>query len=437
VSSSLFTRSSFTVAAGTLAIANYLELNAAYDGGFVAYLNGTEVYRVNAPLQLHGQAAATASRADAGMVRTVDLSDALPLLRAGTNVLAVHSLNDAAGSDNHLIRCQLRIGRTPPGVSDMATVYSGPITVNGQLTVSARIFHDGLWSPLSTAYFDAGSVPASAQNLAISQIHYNPATLAGDAREGKEYEFLEFMNIGNSTIDLHGVRLREDISFDFPANTFLGAGQRAQIVASLAAFEDRYVGRPTRVLGVYAGSLANEGGRLHLSSDSTGTIRDFVFDDEHPWPNLADGEGYGLVLIRPESNPDHARPAHWRTSAEIHARPGEADGVAFAGNPGTDADGDGMIALAEYALGTSDTEATPDPWVVGPSGFGINRLANADDVLWIVETSENMVEWRNDPTSYSRTSTPGPSPHLIHDIYRLDLPSTTRQRFLRIRIAQP
>lgn len=431
---SLYTRASFTATPALIAGIDYMEMNVAYDAGFVAYLNGTEIFRTNAPAQLNGVATATALPASAETVRRLDLSRHLSLLRPGNNLLAIHSLNDTADSPNHLIRYQLRVGRTPQGATSTATAYTGPLTVTQPVTIQARILRDGQWSPLSTGLFNTASTPASHQNLVISQIHYNPTTAPADPRPASDYEFLEVMNIGNSTVDLTGLRLREDISFDFPDHAFLAPGERAQIVASAAAFAERYASLPTRVLGVYAGSLANEGGRLHLSGLLAGSIRDFSFDDDSPWPNLADGEGYGLVLVRPQSNPDHADPLQWRSSNTIHAQPGQSDTQAFTGDPEADRDGDGWSAFAEYALGTSDTEPTRDVWSVADGEFSIPRRLNADDARWIIETSDDLWQWSPDPTRFARSSTPGPAPSLIRDVYRLDLPASPRTRFLRLRI---
>ena len=435
-SASLYSRAPFSVTSTQLSEIDYLELNVAYDAGFVAYLNGTEVSRANAPLQLNGASAATASREPADAVRRLDLSRHLSLLRPGNNVLAVHSLNEAVNGPNHLIRYQLRAGRTPRGPSATAVAYAGPLTVTQPLTVNARILRNGEWSPLSTGLFNTASVPAGSQNLAVSQIHYHPIPPPGSSRPASDYEFLEVMNIGTATIDLGGLILREDVSFDFPDHTFLAPGERAQIVASTAAFGERYTSLPTRVLGVFSGSLANEGGRLHLSSPLTGTVRDFAFDDDSPWPSLADGAGHGLVLVRPESNPDHADPLQWRPSAESHARPGQSDALAFTGDPAADRDGDGWSAFAEYALGTSDTEAKRDPWTVTAGEFRITRRANADDAQWIVETSDDLHQWNSDPSRYRRTSTPGPASSLVHETYRLDPQPAPNTRFLRIRILQ-
>ena len=76
-----------------------LRLRMKYDDGFVAYLNGVEVARANAP-GVVGQApawnaGATEERDDSDviLVQEFDISDSLGELREGSNVLAIHGLN--------------------------------------------------------------------------------------------------------------------------------------------------------------------------------------------------------------------------------------------------------------------------------------------------------------------------------------------------------
>jgi len=88
---------------------NTLLLDLQYDDGFVAYLNGTEVARDNVPDPVEFDSVAPIDRqpADVFDVRRFDLSDHLDLLRSGTNILAIHAVNDAVDSSNFLARAEL------------------------------------------------------------------------------------------------------------------------------------------------------------------------------------------------------------------------------------------------------------------------------------------------------------------------------------------
>jgi hypothetical protein len=107
ISSTAFVRIPFTVA--NPATFSTLSLDMRYDDGFVAYLNGVEVARRNAPASVAWDSAATAARdiAQAITPETIDLSSFLPALRAGTNILAIEGLNVSASDDDFLILPQL------------------------------------------------------------------------------------------------------------------------------------------------------------------------------------------------------------------------------------------------------------------------------------------------------------------------------------------
>src|SRR5439155_5877433 len=61
--------------------------------------------------------------------------------------------------------------------------------------------------------------------------------------------------------------------------------------------------------------------------------------------------GYSLVLIAPQTNPDHTVPANWRSSAFVGGSPGGADVVPYPADPLGDANGNGERDLIDYALG--------------------------------------------------------------------------------------
>ena len=101
---SAYIRIPFSVpSASTLAS---LTLSMRYDDGFVAYLNGTEIVRRNAPASPQFNSTATATH---GVVagEDISLSDQLGLIHDGNNLLAIQGLNDAANSSTFLIEAQL------------------------------------------------------------------------------------------------------------------------------------------------------------------------------------------------------------------------------------------------------------------------------------------------------------------------------------------
>jgi hypothetical protein len=103
VSSTVYTRVPFVVPAGSTF--NTLKLRVKYDDGFVAYLNGVEVARRQAPASPAYNSAATGARpdADVGIFEDIDLTSFLDVLEEGANVLALHGLNVNAGDGDFLL----------------------------------------------------------------------------------------------------------------------------------------------------------------------------------------------------------------------------------------------------------------------------------------------------------------------------------------------
>ncbi|HOK76859.1 MAG TPA: CotH kinase family protein, partial [Verrucomicrobiota bacterium] len=97
-----------------------LTLRLKFKDGFVAYLNGGEVCRVNVPESVTWDSLATATRSSEEALEFVnfDLTDYKDLLHVGLNVLAVHLLNTATDSPGLLLVAELvgasRFGRMQP-----------------------------------------------------------------------------------------------------------------------------------------------------------------------------------------------------------------------------------------------------------------------------------------------------------------------------------
>lgn len=272
---------------------------------------------------------------------------------------------------------------TPQG-----TVYAGPVAVNASAMVKARMYSTttSRWSGLNFGYYFT-TAPASTANLVISEIHYNPP---GSADAG---EFLELMNISAQPVDLTGSQFDSGIQFAFAAGTTLAPGERAIIAANAADFTD------PRVLGSYGpgSALDNGGEHLRLRAWDGTIIMEFIWDDVAPWPTTPDGDGPSMTLIRPHTNPDPALPQNWRASVTNGGTPGATDATSFTGNPTADGDGDGLSALVEYALGTSDSIPGATPITASSEGtdllITIPSNGAAEDITLTPEYSTQLTAW--------------------------------------------
>jgi hypothetical protein len=109
VNASAFVRIPFTVA--SVAGIQYLTLRMKYDDGFVAYLNGHEVERANAPDTPAWNSPASGPRPDSQAVVSTDfdISDMAGVLLPGANVLAIQGLNASAGDEDFLVAAELTV----------------------------------------------------------------------------------------------------------------------------------------------------------------------------------------------------------------------------------------------------------------------------------------------------------------------------------------
>ncbi len=148
------------------------------------------------------------------------------------------------------------------------------------------------------------SIPA----LVISKIHYNP--LAGSGFTSNDQEFIEITNSGSISVNLSGIYLRElGVSYQFPYNSTVSAGQKIYLSSNSSAFLSKY---GVAAFGQFTRNLSNKSHKLILA-DAFGNTIDFVqYADASPWPSAADGTGPYLQLI--DNSLDNSLASSWQTS---------------------------------------------------------------------------------------------------------------------------
>ena len=308
-------------------------------------------------------------------------------------------------------------------VNSTANLSSGSVTLTQSGRVKSRVFDSSssTWSALNDFEFIIG-VAGSANNLVISELHYNPVGTEADISTDKDdYEFLELLNLSDTDpIELTGTRFTDGITFDFTGSnvTQLAPGERIVVVSNLAAFNDRYPSvAPGLIAGEYTGNLNNAGERITLLDSTDSVIKDFTYDEVIPWPTAADGEGYSMALNVEATNPDHNTATNWRAHPTFHGNPGSADGTTWedwflannlSGDQNEDTDGDGISDLVEYANGTNPNDSNSALSLADSFGFGnyfvdgasqnfpaiiVQRNLNAGDILLFSEVSTDLSNW--------------------------------------------
>lgn len=299
-------------------------------------------------------------------------------------------------------------GETAPNLA--VTIPPGNLASNRNYRVRTR-YKDALgnwshWSaPIEFTSSSPGTLPYN-QSIVISQVMYHPANPSTQEElaaslDDTDFEFIELLNISNTTLNLTPLSFTDGITFDFSTSTIssLAPSQRVLLVKNIQAFEARYgTGHP--IAGEYSGKLSNSGETITLSFGLSETVKSFTYTDTSPWPESPDGSGPSMVLIAPFTNPDHTIASNWRASFTSIATPGQADDNAFTGNPHADDDNDGLSALMETAVGTATgtPNALPLSFSLNPDGsllVSYTRNLALSNVALDLQTSQNLEVWAN------------------------------------------
>ena len=217
-----FIRIPFTIANP----ANYqtLRLTTRANDGFTAYVNGAQIDALNAPASPAYNSVATTT-ANPGRFRTIDVPVTGGMLVAGTNILAIHGLNNATGDATFLVQPTLDglaldpngnylLTKTPGAVNSAIRTNIGPIVSNVTKNPNPRPTGTGA-SPALT--INATVVP-SLRPLAAS----NPVQLK-----------YAVMYAAETSVNMTLTATPNVYAADIPTST-LGAGQmlRWRVVAS-------------------------------------------------------------------------------------------------------------------------------------------------------------------------------------------------------------
>lgn len=203
--------------------------------------------------------------------------------------------------------------RLPGGaVSSRAALYEGAITLAVSGPVKARLKDGEAWSAVNDAFFYVNAIPASAENIIVSEVMYHPA---GES----DAEYVELQNVSDQSVHLRGVRLErvggEGIDFNLD-DADLAPGSVLVIARDKEAFARAY-GADVALLGTWSGgSLSNNGETITLKRGRS-TLATIRYDDRDPWPRAADGEGMSLTWTGQD----------WRAAAPSPGEPYFSDEV--------------------------------------------------------------------------------------------------------------
>ncbi len=388
-----------------------------YDDGAAVYVNGVEVVRTaTLPANAAFDTFATASTPS----ESTYFEYPIPSARFvdGANTIAVEVHNQNPGS------VDIRFDLTLKGEIDLTggNNITELVMFNGPTEFQTRSFNSSTneWSALTSTFFTVDTIPADASNLVISEIHYRPANPTTPAEltissDRDEFEFIELLNTAGQPIDLSGVYFDDGIGFYFADNTVIEAGGRIVLVENLEAFIARYGDLGGGIIaGQYSGNLNNDGERIVLRKTGEQTLIDFTYNDQAPWPVLADGNGYSMIFTGTVPNDGTS----WSTHSTIGGAPGAPDTALIFGydqwklangitDDQSDHDNDGLTALAEYATGNDPNMAnysastTAGLVTVDSDGFlsiTYQESLSAIDITFKIQDSSDLEDWVDVPS---------------------------------------
>ncbi len=176
------------------------------------------------------------------------------------------------------------------------------------------------WSPIRE--FSIKDLREDLGNIKITELHYHPEDelVGNDTINGKEFEFIEFINNGTTSLDLSGVHLDSAIFYEFPEQTILQPNEIYVIASSISHFWKRYGLEPN---GQFDGSLSNSGEQLIMVDSEGNELLNFYYSDDEPWPTNADGDGYSLIWADRNASPADFN--YWASSYQLHGSPFEVE----------------------------------------------------------------------------------------------------------------
>ncbi len=311
--------------------------------------------------------------------------------------------------------------------------------------------------------------------LRVSELNFRPAPataaelVAVPGLLPSDFEFIELVNDGPSTLDLGSATFEEGIEFTFPSGFTLASGARCLVVASQTAFETRY-GTGLPIAGEYQGNLDNGGERLRIEDPTGEEVLDFTYNDDwFPVP-LGQYRSFVTRTTAPAYN-TYGTPTTWALSGVQNGTPNSSDtsnSHVFEGwrwdhftpaeiptllNPNTigaltaDADGDGMNNFAEFAFGRQPRTADhPGALSVGGKtnvsgsdylSVTFRRAKNALDVTYNVEANDDLTNvngWTAVGVLVTATDLGNGTEEVC---YRDTTPIGATPRYMRVRAVKP
>lgn len=280
------------------------------------------------------------------------------------------------------------------------------------------------WSPAVQFLISAPDVTVYQQSLMITEVMYHPtgavATELANGWTDDDFEYIEVRNVSALPVDLTDVRFTKGIDFNFPPGFILQPGAVTLVVRNAAAFAARYgAGKPIAgEWGAIGGRLADGGEEIKLSYGAGTEIISFLYDDNLPWPEAADGTGPAMHFSG--ASVPHSTAAAWFANAPSPGswtadtdNDGQTDAQEF--QSGTNpADGSSMLQITESTRAANGTLTATFPAAAGRT----YRVLWSEDLLTWQQLGADITAVADGPLQFTdSTTTPK------HRYYRVRTPA--------------
>jgi len=158
-------------------------------------------------------------------------------------------------------------------------------------------------------------------NLKVTELNYHPMDIIDGTDtiyHQDDLEFIEFKNIGESSINLTGLMLDSAVYYEFPNDILLGPKQ-FWVVAHTPSIFFAFYG--LEASGNYKGHFSNSSEEVLVHDAIGNKVIDFIYHDHSPWPGSPDGKGNTLVSVDYNPTGDPNNEAYWRKSLELYGSP--------------------------------------------------------------------------------------------------------------------
>ena len=183
--------------------------------------------------------------------------------------------------------------------------------------IRARIKYNDTWSALNEFVVILNN---RSENVKLTEIMFFPDSL--ENIKSKNFEFLEFRNIGDEPVDVSGMQIKNAARYTFPEPTLLLPGQFYILAEDAAWFTHRYGFEPD---GVFRGKLKNSGETLSVFTSGHQKLWDISYKDGKAANSVYENQGYALIARPSLKKFNPSKPGHWKISKVRGGTPGEAE----------------------------------------------------------------------------------------------------------------